>query len=73
MKFISILEVSFIQRILIDENILWLNPIPREYNMASLSEKEFDVWGLLTPIAFSGMILAGLDIFIKKLYLEWIL
>jgi len=34
--------------------------------MASLSEKVFDVVGLWTPIAFSGMILAGLDIFIKN-------
>jgi len=50
---------------LIDESVPWLNPIPREYRMASLSVKELLVDGLWTPIVFSGMILAGFDIFIK--------
>ncbi len=37
--------------------------------MASFSEKEFVVGGVFTPIVFSGMILAGFDIYkMKRLY-----
>ena len=47
--------------------IPWLKPMPKEYNIASFYVKVVAVYGLLTPMVFSGMILAGFDIFIIEL------